>query len=542
MRKVAALALLALLLASACSFSAGPTTTPAPSPTATVPPTATIPPSATPTRTHTFTATTIPSPTATRTATPIPPVSLTQLAPGSLVHPIDAAVVDGAVYTIDGGKLRVVDARSKTVRVVAPPDNMVDEHPIQELASLAYFAPAKTLFLLDRSGAIYAWDMNSKWWLERDAGGDGSYLQEYPVALAADDQTVYLLDNNRGRIWKRNAAEWVIQLTSVALERGISLASAGDLYALVGERPGRAARLYRVRGTAVTEVKVSGGLDEPSLVVEAPDGKLLLVDREFRRVRLVTPATGEAREILAGGDASILALAATSDGGVLLGADWVMAVRGALPEQIGVRPAASNAPAAPHNLTTLAGLAALRMAIPGAQMPDIDRSLPGTPRAYRFGIHEGIDLYSSTAGVTIVKGTRVLAAGDGVVVRADVDYKEASEAQVDAWLTECYQICYTPPEIMNRLGGRQVWIDHGNGLSTRYIHLSGVANGISVGSAVTAGTVVGYAGNSGTPEAAAGLTSDVHLHLEVRVGDGYLGQWITPIETRRWLMKVFGLE
>ena len=542
MRKVAALALLTLLLVTACSFGAGPTATPAASPTATVPPTATRPPAPSPTRTQTATLTAVPSPTATRTATPLPPVSLTQLAPGALVHPIDAAMINGTVYTIDSGKLKAVDTRSGAVRVVAPPDNIIDKHPIQELASLAYSATTKVLFLLDRSGAIYAWDLNSKWWLERDAGGDGSYLQEYPVALATDDQTAYLLDNNRGRIWKRTAGDWVIQLTSTTLERGISLASVGDLFALVGERPDRSARLYRVRGTALSEVKVSGGLDRPSLVVEGPQDKLMVVDQDFRRVRLVEPSTGDAREILTGSDAQILALAAGSDSGVLLGADWVVSVRGQLPDQLGVRPATSAAPLAPNNLATLAGLASLRMPIPAAHMPDIDRSLPGTPRAYRFGIHEGTDFYASTTGVTIVKGTQVRAAGDGVIVRADVDYKEASNAQVDAWLAEAFELRMTPPTTQDRLGGRQVWIDHGNGLSTRYIHLSGVANGLKVGDAVKAGAVVGYAGNSGTPEAAAGLSADVHLHFEVRVGDGYLGQWITPIETRRWLTAILSAQ
>ena len=77
------------------------------------------------------------------------------------------------------------------------------------------------------------------------------------------------------------------------------------------------------------------------------------------------------------------------------------------------------------------------MPIAGAHLPDIDRSLPGAPRPYRFGIHEGIDMYASTVGVNVAKGTQVLAAADGVVnTPADVDYKEASVAQVNAWLDE----------------------------------------------------------------------------------------------------------
>lgn len=542
MRKVTLLTLMTMLLVSACSFRTAPTATRGASPTATVPPTATLAPSATPSRTPTATPTPAPPPTATGTATPIPPVTLTQLAAGALVHPLAVATVDGTVYAIDSGTLKMVDARSGTVRLVTPLDNTVDMHPVQELTSLAYLAAAKTMLLLDRTGAVYGWDLGSRWWLAREAGGDGSYLQEYPVALATDDQTAYLLDNNRGRIWKSGADGWQGLVTSASLEGGISLAHAGDLYALVGERPGLPARLYRVRGATLSEIKVSGGLDEPLLIVAAPDEKLLIVERNFRRVRLLTPGTGETRVVLASADALIMAVAVGKDSSVVLGPDWLATVRGALPEQLGVRPAASAAPAAPNNPWTLAGLARLRMPIPGASLPGIDRSLPGTPRAYRFGIHEGTDFYASTTGVTIVKGTAVRAAGDGVVLRADVDYKETSNEQMDVWLEECFAKCYTPPAIQDRLGGRQVWIDHGNGLSTRYLHLSGIADGLAVGRTVKAGDVVGYAGNSGTPEAAAGLADDVHLHFEVRVGDGYLGKWISPIETRRWLMTLFGLQ
>ena len=75
---------------------------------------------------------------------------------------------------------------------------------------------------------------------------------------------------------------------------------------------------------------------------------------------------------------------------------------------------------------------------------------------------------------------------------------------------------------------------------TRYLHLSGIAPSLKVGDRVNAGDVVGFAGNSGTPEAAAGASSDVHLHFEVRLGDGYLGKWISPIETRRTLERILG--
>jgi hypothetical protein len=74
----------------------------------------------------------------------------------------------------------------------------VDKHPIQELSALAYSAQAKTLFLLDRSGAIYGWDLASRWWLEREAGGSSSSSQEVPVSLATDEGAAYFLTTTTG--------------------------------------------------------------------------------------------------------------------------------------------------------------------------------------------------------------------------------------------------------------------------------------------------------------------------------------------------------
>ncbi len=518
----------------ACSLQAAPTPTatlPPPSPTATRPPTATVPPTAT------ATATVAP------TATPIPPLRLSQFQPGALMHPLDTVVISQTVYAIDSGKLKAMDMPSGAPRTVAPPDGIVDKHPIQDLAALAYSDTAKTLYLLDRSGAIYGWDLAARWWLERKPGGNSDFSQEYPVDLAADAQAVYLLDTNNGRIWKRTEKDWVALVTSQQLKGGIRLAAAGDLYILVGERPDHVARLLRLRGTALSEVKVSGGMEQPSLIAAGPGNALLLVDRGFRRVRLLDTQAGSSREILAGSDVDVLALATNGDNAVLLGSDWLITVRGQLPDQLVLRPTPPPLQTTlPNNPALLDKLQQLRMPIAGAHLPDIDRSLPGAPRPYRFGIHEGIDMYAGTVGVNVIKGTPVRAAADGVVLRADVDYKEASTAQVDAWLNEALDKHMTPPAIQNKLGGRQVWLDHGDGLGTRYLHLSGIAPGIQAGSTVKAGAIIGYAGNSGTSEAAAGSDSGIHLHFEIRVGNGYLGQWLSPIETRRLLEQMLALE
>jgi murein DD-endopeptidase MepM/ murein hydrolase activator NlpD len=67
--------------------------------------------------------------------------------------------------------------------------------------------------------------------------------------------------------------------------------------------------------------------------------------------------------------------------------------------------------------------------------------------------------------------------------------------------------------------GRMVEIDHGNGLSTRYAHLSTIA--VQPGQAVQAGAVVGRIGSTGR-------STGAHLHYETRI-DG------VPVDPRRFL-------
>jgi murein DD-endopeptidase MepM/ murein hydrolase activator NlpD len=98
--------------------------------------------------------------------------------------------------------------------------------------------------------------------------------------------------------------------------------------------------------------------------------------------------------------------------------------------------------------------------------------------------HSGVDI-GSTYGASIV------APADGVVTFSDL------------------------------LGGygRAIMINHGNGISTRYGHLSGFA--VTAGQAVHRGDVIGYVGSSGR-------STGPHLHYEVRIND-------TPVNPYKYL-------
>jgi murein DD-endopeptidase MepM/ murein hydrolase activator NlpD len=98
--------------------------------------------------------------------------------------------------------------------------------------------------------------------------------------------------------------------------------------------------------------------------------------------------------------------------------------------------------------------------------------------------HSGVDIGSSY-------GAKIIAPADGVVT------------------------------IVDTMGGygKTIMIDHGNGISTRYGHLSGFA--VTPGQKVQRGDLIGYVGESGR-------STGPHLHYEVRIND-------TPVNPYKYL-------
>ena len=180
--------------------------------------------------------------------------------------------------------------------------------------------------------------------------------------------------------------------------------------------------------------------------------------------------------------------------------------------------------------------------IAGACVPESELLLPGSPRTYRNGTHEGVDFYSGAAGdcpaeLVVTRATPLLAAKAGVVLRADWNYLEMTQAELDAAAAAGFQ----GEEILDRFRGRQIWIDHGGGVVTRYAHLGAIAAGLAVGQAVQAGQVIGFAGESGTPESVQAPGTDIHGHFEIRIGEGYLGEGLPIADARLLYLDALGL-
>jgi murein DD-endopeptidase MepM/ murein hydrolase activator NlpD len=186
-----------------------------------------------------------------------------------------------------------------------------------------------------------------------------------------------------------------------------------------------------------------------------------------------------------------------------------------------------------HDLPLPGWARGFSMPIAGAVMPRKDDQLPNAVRSYRNGRHEGVDLYCPF-------GTPVLAAKAGLVLSVGGDYHELPKVFRDRLLSIAHKLVSTPGEVTDLLHGRRVILDHGYAdgrwVITVYSHLSELEAGLRPGNAVRQGSVIGYAGNSGTSQV--GTTNDSHLHFEIRVNDHFLGEGMDTKEAGKLYMAV----
>ena len=167
--------------------------------------------------------------------------------------------------------------------------------------------------------------------------------------------------------------------------------------------------------------------------------------------------------------------------------------------------------------------------------------LPGAPRTYRNGIHEGVDFYDGFSCTKIDFGTKVFAVDEGIVFRADIDYIDPPNALVE--LVEDPNITkYTSEQKLDIYRGRQIWVEHKYGVVSRYAHLSGIAEDVKLGSKVMRGQLIGFVGDSGTPESITAPGTENHLHLEIRQGKDYLGSDIQLDKIHEYYLSIFDQE
>jgi murein DD-endopeptidase MepM/ murein hydrolase activator NlpD len=461
----------------------------------------------------------------------------------SFVHPLALEVAGQDAYLLDAGRVLAVDlAGAGNPVVLLKPGDLVGGVRVLEPLDLA--AGGGSLLVLDRAGDVYRYDPDGEAWsVERYDRPAGATYDHYYVALTRADRVNYLLETTHEQVWRFEDGQRGAAWTTLPQSRDVDVgASGGSVYVLTRglNNPMGGLLRYLQGGRQDGSFEPDTLLMHPRQVTAAGDAVYVL-DRAGRRLLALDARDGGLEALYQFQDRrAVSALwAAEDDSRLILAGRDTLYFYGESQRQAVIEDATAvlDGPQ-PHDIPFLQDWRGLQMPIDGAHLTSRDFQLPGAPRHYRLGVHEGMDFYGHTVGVPIDRSTNVHAVADGVVVRAILEYKRLTAAQNAAYAARSREVGYTPDDVLDGYRGRQVWIDHGGGLVSRYAHLGSIAPGIVEGALVTRGQVIATVGNSGTPGSVDSQTYDVHLHLELWVGDHFVGQFLRPIEAREWLEKI----
>ncbi|MEJ2749103.1 MAG: peptidoglycan DD-metalloendopeptidase family protein [Anaerolineae bacterium] len=457
-----------------------------------------------------------------------------QYAADHFIHPIALEIGAETAFLLDGGRVLRLDlAAPEPPQVLLAPG--MDVAGVRVLEPLDLALSGDTLLVLDRAGDVYGYDLLSgTWFLDRDDRPVRDTSGLYFVALAGMGNGRYLLETNY-KYTMRYAAGEPDQLWTLPETRAVDVsASEAGVYVLLRAMDDLTGQLNRYQETRLlASFRPQVEIVQPRQVV-ATDTAVYVLDMAGRRLLMLDGVDGRLLTLYQlPQDDPVSVFAVTEAGQIVLAGrdrlyfyqqpDRLTAVAGGAP-LVGPQP---------HDPAVLAQLPALLVPIQGSGITRRDFQLPGAPRHYRLGIHQGVDFYWQP-------GTLVRAAADGVVVRSMVDFVPQTAAQYAAWRAELQQLGYTSEAALDVYRGRQVWIQHASGWITRYVHLSRIEPGIVEGTAVTQGQLLGAVGNSGSPLSLQSAEADAHLHFELWLGEHYLGQYLRPIETRELVESLLG--
>lgn len=461
---------------------------------------------------------------------------LWQFDPGSFWHPIALVMNESTAFLLDGGRVLALDLASG-----APPELLLQ--PGDSVAGLLVQEPLDVvlvggeLLVLDRVGDVYARDLAAGTWrLEQSQRPIGETSSHYFVALGHDaangdmrlrvetsyGYAQYFFPDGRQRLWSLPEGVQPVDISGV-----------GDgVYVLWRHPDGSAAVALYQETRRLTEFAPAIAISQPRQIV-ATETAVYVLDQAGHRLLSLQPQTGALQAVWQLPELSTFAATAAGDRLVLAGRDqiffWQQPQNGRF---------VSEAPllAAPQPHDTAVWQSTLTYVWPISGDPlDLtprDLQMPGAPRHYRQGIHEGTDFYWAN-------GTPVYAAAAGTVIRATVDYERPSEATFNRRRAENIELGYTTEENLDFYRGMQIWILQEDGFVARYVHLSSILAGVEEGTAVSAGQQIGLIGNTGSPASVNSETEDAHLHFELWLGDIHLGQFLRPIEIRELLEQRF---
>ncbi len=445
-------------------------------------------------------------------------------APGSFLHPIALEVAANTAYLLDGGRVLALNLAAPTSpTLLLAPGDRVEGVPVIEPLDLT--ATADGLFVLERAGDVYHYDPAQQTWsLARYNRPIGDTSSHYYVALAdrvlVEPSYNFALHFGGGR----DDRFWLLPEGSTPVD--VSVVN-DRTYVMVQNALTVTIPVYADTALVSTfqpDVKIAQARQ-----IVATDTAVYILDRDGRRLLVLDPKTGALQRVVQPPPVS----AFWSDGQrlILAGREQLYFVNEpARWQTIPGGPVFAGTP--PHDPAVWAALGPFKVPVQGSQLGGRELQMPGAPRHYRLGVHEGVDFYWGA-------GTPVWAAAAGVVIRATHAYELPDEQSFNQRREALKARGYSTEEDLDFYRGMQVWIAHPDGTVARYAHLSAIQEEIMVGTAVDAGQLIGHIGNTGSPAAVKGPTEDAHLHFELWWGDHYLGQYLRPVEVRELVSALF---
>jgi murein DD-endopeptidase MepM/ murein hydrolase activator NlpD len=420
-------------------------------------------------------------------------------------------------------------------------NNRIDGVPVQEFNNFVYYAPDNALMILDKAGDLFEFLLDKHKF--RVFRANKPFLLGSPdpdfIDLCVIGHQVLVLDPERNEIWKidgktkhvtglfKEVLPWRLKAGDVSVADGICLAYDGAINLL--RRPGTLSKFSdppsnELSHQLVTPCKKVAGA-RPSRLATIYGAPLIVVERENNRVVAYDKQTGSVKQYLFPGKSDLRGALPDTEGFWIVNADTVCYRKFNQPDPWKTKFASRIID---NRLKSLA------MPLQGIRLPRHPGVYPGARRLYRYGVHEGTDFFDVPMNKT------AHAAGSGKITRADANFVDMNEKQLNKIMNDCLREHRTSDANEDLFRGCQVWIDHGKGLSTKYAHLNKINPKLKVDQTVSRGDLIGYVGVSGTGQNLPGHAKYPHLHFEVWLDGHYLGYGFTPQETIGIYEDIFG--
>lgn len=426
--------------------------------------------------------------------------------------------------------------------------------PVHEFANLIYSPTRNSIIVLDKSGDIFEFDLAKKNWsvLRVNVPISGSPDPEFiDLCLSEQNNILNLLDPERNQIWRlrlppaikangnnvnpafeRTFPEvmpWRLKPGDASVAECISicfdkrfylLKQFGQITTIAQLSPGS----QKVHQAKLPIKSTAGPLGKirPSRMISAENQKipLYVVERQNNRVLAVQKELGTTKAFNFPPNSNLRGLLPVTDG------FWIIDNNSLAYRSLAQPTSPGEKREAKENDARLLKLSA---PIKGMKLPKHAGVYPGARRLYRYGVHEGLDLFNDRTHIAI--NTPVIAAGAGKIVRADANFVDMNKGTFNRVMSDCVNEHRTSDKNEDLFRGCQVWIDHGDNMITRYAHLNKINPKIKLGQSVKPGDLIGFVGVSGTGQNLPGRTKYPHLHFEIWLDGKYLGYGLTPAET-----------